>query len=824
MFRRSVLRDERRQNIVPSEDKAANDSGPWLGRVLAGRYRIVATIGVGGMGVAYRAWDAVADRYCVVKTPRRELLGAPQFVERFARELAVLRHLVHPAIVPIHDVGEADETPYAVMPYLAGGSLKRRQRVRQGRPVGAEAASIGGWLKPIAEAIDFVHDKGLVHRDVKPDNILFDGAGNPFLGDFGVAKVVIQAEAEHQSTGLTATGIALGTPAYMAPELIDGSEASATSDQYALAVMTYELLAGRKPFDGPTPAAIIVAHAAGRPVPLASLRVDLPASAVAAVMRGLAKDPAKRFESCGSFAEAVLAALPRQAEAEKRQLMCPRCGRLLNVQKAWAGKRGSCPRCKGALSISNDALTLWLPEDRSGPVSLLSPDFEVGRLGQTPTDGFELPNTLSQQIWQSLGQSVVCQALLAAVMMLAFIVGAGLLSRKSKPQAVPAVAMNESRDQQSSTDADGNLAKRPTPLPSPTPTPSAPQAEQQPPEPTVATAPAAVQPPAAPPPPVRPRDEIALELALNWIARHQCDDGGWSFDLAACPGCGGRCSNSGDPSKAADRTAATAVAMLPFLARGHTPVDGPYGGPLARGTAFLAALSRDGQGKAYGDGGNLVSQALATRVLAESIGAEQDPSLAAPAQLAIDYVAASQDLGGGGWSLVPSQPGSTTVTAWCVLALDSAHRVRLNVNPMVIKRAAGFLDAVQADRGVSYGEREPSVEARASAAGLLCRRKFGWKNQNPFLQAGVSRILEMGMGPDLEYCFFANCLLHEVGGDSWGLWSNRAQPWLIDLQQTIGHEAGSWFDGVAGGRDGRASGRLYTTALAALLLAEGLRR
>jgi serine/threonine protein kinase len=785
--------------------------------VLAGRYRIVATIGVGGMGVAYRAWDAVADRYCVVKTPRRDLLSAPQFVERFARELAVLQHLRHPAIVPIDGVGEEEGIPYAVMPYLAGGSLKRRQRVRQGRPIPAEAASVGGWLVPVAGAIDFVHASGLVHRDVKPDNILFDGAGNPFLGDFGVAKVVIQAESEHQSTGLTATGIALGTPAYMAPELIDGSEASAASDQYALAVMTYELLAGRKPFDGPTPAAIIVAHAAGSPVPLASLRADLPASVAAAVMRGLSKDPAKRFKSCGSFAEAVLASLPRQAEVEKQQLMCPRCGRLLNVQKAWAGRRGSCPKCEGALSISSDALTLWLPEDRSGPIALVSHDFEIGQLGHTPSDGLELPKTLSQQIWQSLRQSVVCQALLAAVMMLALIVGAALLSQKSEPQAVPADAMNESRNERARSDAEG---VSPTPLP-----PSAtPAAEKQPAEPPVATAPVSDQSPVVRPKPPRPRDEIALERALEWIARHQCGDGGWSFDLGACPGCGGRCSNSGDPSTASDRTAATAVAMLPFLARGHKPADGPYRGPLTRGAAFLAALSRHGQGKAYGEGGNLVSQALAARVLAELIGAEQDPSLAAPAQLAIDYVAASQDLGGGGWNLLPTQPGSTTVTAWCVLALASAHQARRNVNPMVIKRAAGFLDSVQADQGDSYGERGPAVEARASAAGLLCRRKFGWKNENPALQSGVSRILEMGMGPDLEYCLFATCLMRDVGGDSWGLWSNRAQPWLIDLQETAGHEAGSWFDGVAGGRDGRASGRLYTTALAALVLAEGLRQ
>lgn len=397
---------------------SANDPESWLGRTLGVRYRIVAVIAEGGMGVAYRAWDQVADQYRVVKMPRAERIASPGFVERFARELAVLRYLAHPAVVPIHDVGEEQGTPFAVMPYLAGGSLKRRQWMRQGRPVPMEPISLRSWLAPIAGALDFVHSKGFVHRDVKPDNVLFDGAGSPFLGDFGVVKVVMQAEDEQHSKELTTTGLALGTPAYMAPELIEGLAASAISDQYSLAVMTYELLAGRKPFDGPTPAAIIVAVAAAKPPPLRSLRQEFPESTAAAVMRGLSKDPAQRFESCQRFAEAVLEELPSDSGMQKRQLMCPRCGKLLKVKNAWAGKRGSCPKCDGALSISDDALTLWLPEDRSGPVSLTSPDFDIGCLGHTPSGGLELPKGVWQRAWHFLRGSVVVQALLAAALLL----------------------------------------------------------------------------------------------------------------------------------------------------------------------------------------------------------------------------------------------------------------------------------------------------------------------------------------------------------------------------------------------------------------------
>lgn len=796
-----------------------------MGRLVAGRYRIVATIGVGGMGVAYRAWDTATDRYCVIKTPRRELLGLPQFVERFARELAVLQNLAHPAIVPIHDVGEEPGIPYAVMPYLAGGSLKRRQRVRQGRVVPADATSIGTWLAPIAAALDFVHAKSFVHRDVKPDNILFDGAGSPFLGDFGVAKVVMQAEAEHQSRGLTATGIALGTPAYMAPELIDGTDASAASDQYALAVMTYELLTGRKPFDGPTPAAIIVAHAAAKPAPLESLRPDLPRSVATAVMRGMARDPSRRFDCCGGFAAAVIEPLPHAAEPLKQQLMCPRCGRLLNVQKVWAGKRGSCPKCEGGLSISNDALTLWLPEDRSGPVTLVSSDFEIGRLGHTPSDGIEVPDTLSQWVWRWLRQAVVFQALLAAATTLLLLTGVTAFFGRDGKTAVPAshdresaaaVVIKERNEEPAQATKHNEADAQPA---------TSPPVERKPNiEPTPLAIPSIEPAPAASTVALRPRDEVAVERALEWIAAHRCADGGWSFDLAECTACGGRCSGCCEPAKASDRTAATALATLPFLARGHTLSEGPYRGLLSRGVSFVSERSRNGQGKTYAEGGTLISQALAVSALAESIGTAQDGQSPAPAQLAIDYLSASQDRLTGGWGLVPTQKGDTTVTAWCVLALASAHRAGLVVDPMVIKRASGFLDAVQSDQGASYGDREPAVEARASAAGLLCRYYFGWKSGNPALDSGVARLLGIGVGPDLEYCVFATRLMHKVGGDSWGLWSNRSQPWLIELQETAGHEAGSWFDGVAGGRDGRASGRLYTTALAAIVLAEGLRK
>ena len=146
-------------------------------------------------------------------------------------------------------------------------------------------------------------------------------------------------------------------------------------------------------------------------------------AAAAAVMHGISKDPARRFESCRQCDEAMLAELPSDPNVQKRQLMCPRCGRLLKVQHAWAGKRGSCPKCDGALSISADGLTLWLPEDRSGPVSLTSPDFDIGRLAATPSNGLELPKNVWRRAWRLLKDSVVVQAVLAALLLLLMLGG-----------------------------------------------------------------------------------------------------------------------------------------------------------------------------------------------------------------------------------------------------------------------------------------------------------------------------------------------------------------------------------------------------------------
>ena len=344
---------------------------PWLGKTIAGRYRVVATIGAGGMGIVYRAWDRIDDRYVVVKRPRPELIIENRiFLARFHEELTALTKLRHPAIVSIIDIGaepsDSDRTasmPYAVMPYMAGGSLKQRLPQRGGKAAPDTAINLRHWLPAIASALDYVHSKHFVHRDIKPDNIVFDGHNAAFLGDFGIVKTVLSASDKATQEELS-TGCVIGTPHYMAPELIREATPDGRADQYALAVMVYEVLAGRKPFDGTTVVAILHAHANSMAPALASLRPDLPASLCDAVGRGMSKQPTHRFSSCDAFAQAVLQHVPPADAATKLRLMCPSCGRLLTVKPAMAGRPSHCPQCNEALTISRDLQSLWLQQDR----------------------------------------------------------------------------------------------------------------------------------------------------------------------------------------------------------------------------------------------------------------------------------------------------------------------------------------------------------------------------------------------------------------------------------------------------------------------------
>ncbi len=268
------------------------------GRTL-GRYRLETLLGRGGMADVWRATDTKLARTVAVKVIHATYAEDPQFAERFLREARVVASLEHPNILPVYDFGDEGGIPFLVMPHLAGGTLRDRLRGSPA-PLGVAAA----WIRQLADALDAAHAAGILHRDVKPANVLLGRDDRLFLADFGIAKMV------ESMTGLTATGVVVGTPVYMAPEQAQGQPASPATDRYALAVVVYEILAGRPPFEGDNPLSLMHQHVS-TPAPALSTKVGgLPAGLDAVLARALSKDPAERPPTCRALADAVYAFVP----------------------------------------------------------------------------------------------------------------------------------------------------------------------------------------------------------------------------------------------------------------------------------------------------------------------------------------------------------------------------------------------------------------------------------------------------------------------------------------------------------------------------------
>lgn len=270
-----------------------------------GRYELLKKLGAGGMGVVWLARDNTTGQEVVVKLPHLSLLlERAEFAQRFEREVRTLKRLLHPNIVPILDVGQEGQVPYVVLMYLTGGSLHDRLQAVRGRK---DPRDLAFWLADVASALDFMHTQGYVHRDIKPANILFDAVGKAYLCDFGLAKLINPNQSSMQ---LTRTGGLIGTPAYFAPEIaIGSSEIDHQSDQYSLAVVVYEVLAGRLPFQSDTPQGYIVQHASMPHTPIHLLNPLVTMEQSEVLSRALEKEPRLRFASCGEFAAVLLASV-----------------------------------------------------------------------------------------------------------------------------------------------------------------------------------------------------------------------------------------------------------------------------------------------------------------------------------------------------------------------------------------------------------------------------------------------------------------------------------------------------------------------------------
>jgi eukaryotic-like serine/threonine-protein kinase len=276
-----------------------------------GRYHILEQLGEGGMAVVYKAFDTHLEVEVAVKVIRIEDLP-PKIVDRslkrFEREAKSLARLDHSNIVRVTDYGKYEGQPYLVMPYLSGGTLKSRLRGKPIRP--EEAAEL---LIPIADALAYAHKQGMIHRDVKPSNILISAKESAMLTDFGVAKIID----EESTMDLTGTSATVGTPEYMAPEQATAKTVDHRADIYALGVVLYEMVTGRKPFQADTPMAVLIMHARD-PLPRPStFAPKLSGKVEQTLLKALAKDPANRYQKMGEFT-AALAALAKHPKAERK--------------------------------------------------------------------------------------------------------------------------------------------------------------------------------------------------------------------------------------------------------------------------------------------------------------------------------------------------------------------------------------------------------------------------------------------------------------------------------------------------------------------------
>ncbi|MFQ5613793.1 MAG: protein kinase [Anaerolineae bacterium] len=262
------------------------------GRTL-GQYRIVEQIGQGGMATVFKAYQAALDRYVAVKVLPPYYAHEAGFSERFTREAKAIAQLDHPHILPVYDFGQEEGFSYLVMKYVPAGTLKSKL----GAPLPLE--EMVTIIEDIAGALDHAHQRGVIHRDVKPGNVLVDQTGWLYLTDFGLAKI---AEGSIQLTG---SGVGLGTPAYTSPEQGQGQKVDHTTDIYSLGVVLYQFTTGRLPFEAETPFAIVLMHIAD-PLPMPrSINPDLPEDVERVILKAMAKAPEERYQSAGEMAAAL---------------------------------------------------------------------------------------------------------------------------------------------------------------------------------------------------------------------------------------------------------------------------------------------------------------------------------------------------------------------------------------------------------------------------------------------------------------------------------------------------------------------------------------
>lgn len=291
---------------------------PYIGEML-GPYQIVAQIGQGGMATVFKAYQPSMDRYVALKVLPSHFTQDETFVARFNQEARTLARLEHPHILPVYDYGEHEGITYLVMRYVEAGTL--RDLIEQKGVL--DLAQVVHILGQVGRALGYAHSQGVIHRDVKPSNVLIDQLGNAFLTDFGIAKLVAG------SARFTGSGVVIGTPAYMSPEQGLGKPVDHRCDIYALGVMLYEMLVGQVPYDAETPLAVLMKHVSAPLPPPRQLRPDLPEVFERIALKALAKVPEARFQTAERMAEMLeraIAGLPTEIILPQATAVLPQVG------------------------------------------------------------------------------------------------------------------------------------------------------------------------------------------------------------------------------------------------------------------------------------------------------------------------------------------------------------------------------------------------------------------------------------------------------------------------------------------------------------------
>ena len=429
----------------------------WLLGAALGRYRLEELLGQGGTAAVYRADDPAFERAVAIKVLHPALARDPQFAARFLREARAMARLHHPNIIPVHDVGEQDALPFLVMQYSEGGTI--RERLRAG-PLSAAATL--ALLRPIAGALDYAHERGIIHRDVKPGNILLAADGSPVLTDFGIAKVLEESSPRTQTLNMV-----LGTVEYMAPEQGQGLPVDGRADLYSLGVILYEALTGRPPFQADTPMSIIVRHATTAPPAPRKLNPGIGVELNTVLLRALAKRPDDRYPTGAALFAALDAALAADSVPAQR------------VMRAFKGQQ----TFPAAPSVTNAGLSSSPRSPAVAPVA--SDDPPSRRLWAPLTSAYPrrsrgLPNAI-----RIAGAVVLAALLTAGLLAVPFAdrdVGRTAIptSAASVPQAlVPVTPVNAEEPVATATDTIASappLAAPPTAIPAATATPTPPMA------------------------------------------------------------------------------------------------------------------------------------------------------------------------------------------------------------------------------------------------------------------------------------------------------------------------------------------------------------